>query len=110
MFVFFVLRFFILDLYSIYFDWGQNSCRHLNDWVNCPKTIFTRLATLRRVEGEHSLFTFDLVNLAFVVLSIVYLIYCENHLHTVYHSVANTIQTEDDYSIFVFNIPVLLDN
>jgi hypothetical protein len=97
-------------LYTIYFNWHENSCKHLNDWINCPKTVFTRLATLRRVENEHSLFTFDLVNFAFVLLSILYLLFCENYLHGVYLTVANSIQTEDDYSIYVYNIPVLLDN
>lgn len=92
-FIYFIFRFLILDMYTIYFNWAENSCRYLNDFVNCPKTIITRLATLRRIEDMHSLFTFDLVNLAFVLLSIIYLLCAENYLHSTYIQVANTIQT-----------------
>lgn len=108
-FIYFLFRFLILDVYTIYFNWAENSCKYISDRINCPRTIFTRLATLRRIEDIHSIYTFDLINLGFVLFSIIYLLCCENYLNSTFLKVANTIQTEDDYSIYVYNIPVLLD-
>ena len=106
----FTFRFLVMDLYTIYSNWNLNTCAKLNDWVNCPRTFMTRMATLRRVEDEHTFFLFDMLNLAFILISIIYLLCCENYLHIVFEKTANSIQTEDDFSVYVYNIPVLLDN
>ena len=92
------------DAYNLYTSYIGSDCLRT---LHCRSTIIQKLSIVNKITHTTELFYVDLLNFAFVGLSIIYFSAYDRYLYNWFYSMSVSIQTEDDFSIFVTNIPVI---
>lgn len=105
--VYLVIHLVISDLYNLLTNMGGKACGS-GFLGNCPKSFMTLMATTNKLGHHNPLKMLDILNLALVVISVVYFALVRRCEYRKFDIIENTEQTEDDYSVFVTGIPVLM--
>lgn len=101
---YFILRFIISDAYNLYTNYIGSDCSRTQ---YCRPSIVQKLSIVNKLTHSGELFMVDLLNFAFVGISIIYFFSYDRYLYNWYYNMSVSIQTEDDFSIFVTNIPII---
>lgn len=67
------------------------------------------MTLVNKMDQQHEVFMVDILNLAFVGFSIVFFTCYQVYLYKWFIRMSVSIQTEDDFSLFITNIPVIID-
>lgn len=105
--IYLVLHLLISAGYNLLTNSQGNACGGPGQ-LSCPKVFLTLLATANKHHHHNPLRTLDLLNLILVSVSIVYFILVRRYEYQRFNLIENEIQTEDDYTLEVEGIPVLL--
>lgn len=67
------------------------------------------MTLVNKMDQPHEVFMVDILNLVFVGFSIVFFICYQVYLFRWFIRLSVSIQTEDDFTLFITNIPVIID-
>lgn len=103
MIIYFLLRAVIVDIFNI--------ITNLNDGQNCEgecvEQFFTMASVLHKDNRLDLINVTDILTFCTIILSMVYFLVFRRAQYKIYCIIDEKNQTEDDYSIFVEDIPVL---
>jgi len=102
--IYLVLHIIFSEGYNIVTNIQGSDCTNLN----CAKSIFTTLSSTNKLQNITSFKIQDYLNLALIAISILYFLIVRKYEYAKYYVKEQGLQTEDDYSIFVENVPILL--
>ena len=107
--LFLMLKLLIVDAYTMWINMNGSDCGGPLQKICRPK-LFARLASSNRMSDKDTFVIADLLNLVFLVVSIVFwTIYERFSYKKLFIDVAAQIQTEDDFTVFAEDIPVIQD-
>ena len=105
---FLLLRFLIIDLYTIFIGAGGAYCSQLQRQGSTDLCIFTAsFANLKTSEDQRKLVMLDYLSCAYTVVSIVFFLYFRTNMKKYYSWLDNCSEvSQENYSIFLENIPM----
>lgn len=107
--IFLFLKLLIVDAYSMWLNYRGVDCGGPSQKICVPK-LFSRLSSTNRMSQEDTYMVTDLLNLAFLIVSIIFWTFYERYSYKkLFIDVAAQIQTEDDFTVFAEDIPVVQD-
>ena len=105
--IYLVLKLVITDGYNLYMNFIGTDCG-TGRQANCNLNLISQTSTPNRMSDMESLFITDLLNFAFVGISVVFWTFYERFNYRKFVVANSLIQTEDDFSIFGWEkIPVV---
>ena len=105
--LYFSLRFLISDGFNLFtnYKFGTNCLESTKS--QCQAAIWNYASVLNLQGNEHYLFIQDILTLATIVLSIIFFFIYRKQQYRFNEEIDKNRQTEDDFTIFVSNIPLL---
>lgn len=106
--VYLLLRFIITDGFNLVTNFLATYC---NDSTHeCEDNSFARASIFNKVtpEGDSDVMIVDILNLVTVVFSIIYFLVYHKYQSQIYSLLDSSAHTQDDYTVFVQNIPVYM--
>ena len=101
---YFALRLVITDLFNLYTNYTGHNCAQVKE---CFPTLTQRLSIVNKLFELNELFIVDMLNFAFVGLSIIFFTSYDRYFYDWFIGMSVEIQTEDDFTLFVTNIPII---
>ncbi len=101
-----IVRFLISDCFNIVTSLKDgNYCKQATD---CEQTIFSYTSSLNKVFEFKTIQILDILNLVTIFLLIVFFLLYRKYQYKIYSTIDFTMQTQDDYSLFITNIPIIM--